>query len=218
MGSSSSTRRIVPTTPTRRWVGRIMQDRLWFFTSHRVFGYQNILAGRLLRTSTQNTPFYTPDPSRPALHQEDNISDGIRFTYQLTKKDKVNASWDFQHTNICLGCSPLVAPEATYTTKYADPNYLLQGKWTHLASNKLFFEVADSTLIFNWPNHRKPEAHGDLHSESQYRLPLQRAAGLEPGPARRQRIQPARLGELRHRFTRLQGGLHDAGSVAPRLV
>src|SRR5216684_4043844 len=139
--------------------GPIVQDRLWFFTSHRVFGYQNVLAGDFFNL-TQNTPLYTPDLSRPALHQEDNISDGIRFTNQLTKKDKVSASWDFQHTNICLGCSPLVAPEATYTTKYADPNYLLQGKWTHLASNKLFFEVADSSLIFNWPNHRKPEAQG----------------------------------------------------------
>jgi len=25
--------------------GPIKQDRLWFFTSHRVFGYQNLLAG-----------------------------------------------------------------------------------------------------------------------------------------------------------------------------
>ena len=139
--------------------GPLIQDRFWFFTSHRVFGYQNILAGNFYN-STQNTPFYTPDTSRPALHQEDNISDGVRFTYQLSKKDKVNASWDFQHTQICLGCSPLVAPEATYKTKYADPNYLLQGKWTRVQSNKVLFEVADSTLIFNWPNTRKPEATG----------------------------------------------------------
>ena len=90
-------------------------------------------------------------------------------------------SWDFQHTNICLGCSPLVAPEATYTTKYADPNYLLQGKWTHLASNKLFFEVADSTLIFNWPNHRKPEAPGisilNRNTGFRYNAPLASSLG-----------------------------------------
>ena len=160
--------------------GPIVQDRLWFFTSHRVFGYQNVLAGDFYNL-TQNTPFYTPDLSRPALHQEDNVSDGIRFTYQLSKKDKVNASWDFQHTNICLGCSPLVAPEATYTTKYADPNYLLQGKWTHLASNKLFFEVADSTLIFNWPNKRKPEATGisilNNNTGFRYNAPLASSLG-----------------------------------------
>jgi hypothetical protein len=145
-----------------------------------VFGYQNILAADFAN-STQNTPFYTPDTSRPALHQEDNISDGIRLTYQLSRRDKVSASWDFQHTNICLGCSPLVAPEATYTTKYADPNYLLQGKWTHLASSKLFFEVADSTLIFNWPNHRKPEAPGisilNNNTGFRYNAPLASSLG-----------------------------------------
>jgi hypothetical protein len=160
--------------------GPIKQDKMWFFTSHRVFGYQNVLAGDFFNL-TQNTPVYTPDLTRPALHQEDNISDGIRLTYQLSKKDKVNASWDFQHTNICLGCSPLVAPEATYTTKYADPNYLLQGKWTHLASSKLFFEVADSTLIFNWPNHRKPEAQGisilNNNNGFRYNAPLASSLG-----------------------------------------
>jgi Carboxypeptidase regulatory-like domain len=160
--------------------GPLMREKLWFFTSHRVFGYQNILAADFAN-STQNTPFYTPDTSRPALHQEDNISDGIRLTYQLSRRDKVSASWDFQHTNICLGCSPLVAPEATYTTKYADPNYLLQGKWTHLASSKLFFEVADSTLIFNWPNHRKPEAPGisilNNNTGFRYNAPLASSLG-----------------------------------------
>lgn len=160
--------------------GPIVQDRLWFFTSHRVFGYQNILANDWSNL-TQNTPVYTPDLSRPALHQEDNISDGMRFTYQLSRKDKVNASWDFQHTNICLGCSPLVAPEATYKTKYADPNYLLQGKWTRLQSSKLFFEVADSTLIFNWPNTRKPDATGisilNNNTGFRYNAPLASSLG-----------------------------------------
>jgi hypothetical protein len=160
--------------------GPIKRDKLWFFTSHRVFGYQNLLAGNWAN-ATQNTPFYTPDLSRPAVHQQDNISDGIRFTYQLSRKDKVSASWDFQHTNICLGCSPLVAPEATYVTKYADPNYLLQGKWTRLQSNRLLFEVADSTLIFNWPNRRKPEAQGvsilNANTGFRYNAPLASSLG-----------------------------------------
>ena len=45
--------------------GPIVQDKLWFFTSHRVFGYQNCLADNWSNL-TQNTPFYTPDLSRPA--------------------------------------------------------------------------------------------------------------------------------------------------------
>ena len=104
----------------------------------------------------------------------------------MATKDKLNISYDIQHSDLCLDCSPLIAPEATYTTSYANPNYLLQGKWTHLASNKLIWELANSTLIFNWPNYRQPEAANAISDlEWQYGLPVQRAAGLEPGPARR---------------------------------
>ena len=160
--------------------GPIFRDKLWFFTAHRVFGYQNWLAGNFANL-TQNTPFYTPDPTRPAIHQQDNVSDGIRLTYQLSTKDKIAVSYDFQHTNICLGCSPLVAPEATYKTKYADPNYLLQGKWTRVHSSRLLFEVADSTLIFNWPNSRKPEAQGisilNANTGFRYNAPLASSLG-----------------------------------------
>src|SRR5437016_5724587 len=137
--------------------GPIVRDKLWFFASIRGFGYKNLMAADYYNL-TQNTPFYTPDVSRPAPQQQDNRSAGLRFTYQVASKDKLNISYDIQHTDLCLGCSPLVAPEATYTTAYANPNYLLQGKWTHLASNRMIWELADSTLIFNWPDHRKPEA------------------------------------------------------------
>ena len=137
--------------------GPITRDKLWFFASVRGFGYKNIMAGDYWNL-TQNTPVYTPDLSRPAVQQQDNRSAGVRLTYQLAAKDKLNVSYDIQHTDLCLGCSPLIAPEATYTTSYANPNYLLQIKWTHLANNRLIWELADSTLIFNWPNHRKPEA------------------------------------------------------------
>jgi hypothetical protein len=137
--------------------GPLAKDKLWFFSAFRVFGYKNLLAGDYWNL-TQNTPVYTPDLSRPAPHQQDNKAFGVRFTWQIAAKDKANISYDIQHTDLCLYCSALRAPEATPITFYANPNYLLQGKWTHLQNNKLIWEIADSTLIFNWPNHRKPEA------------------------------------------------------------
>jgi len=150
--------------------GPIFRDKLWFFTAHRVFGYQNLLAGNFYN-STVGTPFYTPDLSRPALHQQDNWTTGVRFTYQLSSKDKIAVAWDLQHSAICLYCSPLVAPEATPKTTYASPNYLLQAKWSRIITPKLFFEAADSTLIFNWPNQRKDGGTGIsiLNSNTGYR-------------------------------------------------
>src|SRR5437899_1951965 len=161
--------------------GPIKRDTLWFFASIRGFGYKNLMAADYFNL-TQNTPFYTPDLSQPAIQQQDNRSAGVRFTYQVASKDKLNVSYDIQHTNLCLGCSPLVAPEATYTTSYANPNYLLQAKWTHLASNKMIWEIADSTLIFNWPNHRKPEAANAIsilngNTNFRYNAPLASSLG-----------------------------------------
>jgi outer membrane receptor protein involved in Fe transport len=58
---------------------------------------------------------------------------------------------------------------------------LLQGKWSRLISNRLFFEVADSTLIFNWPNRRKPEAQGisilNANTGFRYNAPLASSLG-----------------------------------------
>lgn len=160
--------------------GPIKQDRLWFFASLRGFGYQNIMAGNYWNL-TQNTPVYTPDLNRSARQEQDNISAGVRFTYQLASNDKLNISYDIQNTGLCLGCNPLVAPEATQVTHYANPNYLLQGKWTHLASSRLLWEMADSTLIFNWPNHRRPEAANAisiLNGNTGFRYNAPRASSL----------------------------------------
>jgi hypothetical protein len=160
--------------------GPIKQDKLWFFASLRGFGFKNIMAGNYWNL-TQNTPIYTPDLNRPAHQEQGNKSAGVRFTYQVATKDKLNVSYDIQNTGVCLGCDPLVAPEATQVTHYANPNYLLQGKWTHLASSKLLWEMADSTLIFNWPNHRQPEALNAisiLNGNTGFRYNAPRASSL----------------------------------------
>ena len=94
----------------------------------------------------------------------------------------------------------------------------LQGKWTHLASNKLFFEVADSTLIFNWPNHRKPEAPGisilNRNTGFRYNAPLASSLGQRVASESNQRGSMNYVTGS-HAF---KVGFTTAGSVAPRLV
>ena len=96
-----------------------------------------------------------------------------------------------QHTDLCLGCNPLVAPEATYLVHYADPNYLLQGKWTHLASNKLLFEAADSTLIFYHNRWRPPNSFGisilNANTGLRYNAPQASPMGLHEADESNQR-------------------------------
>ena len=59
---------------------------------------------------------------------------------------------------------------------------------------------------------------GHLDPQRQHRLPLQRAARVESRPACRQPVQSARVAQLRHRLARVQGGFHDPGGLASRVV
>jgi hypothetical protein len=137
--------------------GPIKRDKLWFYTSHRTFGFTNYVPGDFFN-ATQGTPVYTPDLSRPAEQYERNYTDGIRFTWQASQKNKFNISYDIENSKLCQSCTPLFAPEATWVTYYANPDYLMQAKWTNIASKRLLFELADSTLIFRWPNYRRRES------------------------------------------------------------
>ena len=137
--------------------GPIRKDKLWFFTSHRTFGFTNLVPGNYFN-ATQNTPVYTPDLSRQAEQYERNFTDGIRLTWQASERNKFNISYDIENSKLCQACTALLAPEATWVTFYANPDYLIQAKWTNLTSKRLLFELANSTLIFRWPNYRRPES------------------------------------------------------------
>src|SRR5262245_55579266 len=135
--------------------GPIFHDRLWFFTAHRVWGYRNLIAGNFYNL-TQGTLFYTPDPSQQAYIDEKNRTHSIRFTYQASRRNKLNFSWDLQDTCLChVSLTSLLAPEASQVRYYHNPNYLLQGKWSFIANSRLLFEAGNTTLIFDWPNYRQ---------------------------------------------------------------
>lgn len=65
--------------------GPIRQDRLWFFTSQRVWGNRNQVPG-VFWNKTQGTPFYTPDLERPWIRSQTNNSHSLRLTWQASKK------------------------------------------------------------------------------------------------------------------------------------
>jgi len=135
--------------------GPIFADKLWFFTAHRVWGYRNLIAGNFYN-KTQGSLFYTPDASQQAYIDEKNRTHSIRFTYQASRRNKLNFSWDLQDTCLChVSLTSLLAPEASQVRYYHNPNYLLQGKWSFIANSRLLFEAGNTTLIFDWPNYRQ---------------------------------------------------------------
>src|ERR1700674_904373 len=131
--------------------GAIKQDRLWFFTAHRHWGQSSTIAN-LFHNAAQSGFLYTPDLSQPATSVEWNYSDNIRLTSQLSKKNKVTLSYDYQDNCSCqvnLATALNVAWEAVQRSHYV-PSYLIQSTWSYPATNRLLFEAGWTTLHFDF--------------------------------------------------------------------
>jgi len=69
--------------------GPVKKDRLWFYTAHRWWGAGEYIPATYFNT-TQHTPVYTPDLTRPAFTDISQQDNGVRLTWQVSSKHKVN--------------------------------------------------------------------------------------------------------------------------------
>jgi hypothetical protein len=144
--------------------GPIKQDALWFFTAHRSWGNSSRVAG-VFENKTPQSWFYTPDLEKQAIVDYRNRAHSLRLTWQASRRNKFNLSYDLQDNCDChrdLGDGTR-SPEATAIFSYS-PNYLVQGSWSFPLSNKLLFEAGGTGLLFDWPNLRQPGVTPDTIS------------------------------------------------------
>jgi Carboxypeptidase regulatory-like domain len=69
--------------------GPLKKDRLWFWTAHRYWGYEQIRTNTFYE-SDQSTFVFTPDLSRPGTETQRNASDDLRLTWQMTPRNKLS--------------------------------------------------------------------------------------------------------------------------------
>src|SRR5437899_2209244 len=69
--------------------GPLMKDKLWFFTAHRYWGYEQIRTNTFYEKN-QSTFVFTPDFSRPGTETQRNVSDDVRLTWQMSPKNKLS--------------------------------------------------------------------------------------------------------------------------------
>ena len=67
--------------------GPLKKDKLWFWTAHRYWGYEQI------RTNTfyEKNPFdfvFDADPNRPGTESQHNVNDDIRLTWQISPQQQ----------------------------------------------------------------------------------------------------------------------------------
>jgi hypothetical protein len=69
--------------------GPLMRDKLWFWTAHRYWGYQQIRTNTFYEKD-QSTFVFTPDLTRPGTETQRNVNDDVRLTWQMTPKNKLS--------------------------------------------------------------------------------------------------------------------------------
>jgi hypothetical protein len=130
--------------------GPIKKDKLWFYYGSRWTGIRNQWAGSYWN-ATQGTRFYTPDLDRPAAREDDMWSHGVRLTYQINEKNKLNVFADAQH-NVTKGNvnSIVTAPEAVVIWDFT-PQGLYQATWTSPRTSRFLLEGGASFAVSAWP-------------------------------------------------------------------
>jgi hypothetical protein len=137
--------------------GPLVKDKLWFHTAHRWWGNQNYVAG-VYFNATPTAFRYTPDLSRPAIEEKYQRSNNLRFTWQISRRNKLTVYYDNQYQCLCFqgvagagagtgtGAST-ISPEATQRHSY-HPDYNIQAKWSAPLTNKLLLEAGSAMVAF----------------------------------------------------------------------
>lgn len=130
--------------------GPIKRDRLWYFATMR---YQiadsyvtNMWANR--NVGDPNAWTYEPDLDRPATDDNWYANGSVRFTWQMTKRHKLNIFWDEQRK--CERCSEVSTNNSTTAPEASSPGYIpgkrqwwrvQQVNWTAPLTDKLLLDV-----------------------------------------------------------------------------
>jgi hypothetical protein len=127
--------------------GPVKKDKAWYFSSLRWQGSKNLKSGIFYNTTT-GTPFYTPDPNRPADRREYDRFYSGRVTWQASPRNKVNFFADLQDVCQCAR-EGFTAPEATFGLHFW-PQRLFQVTWSSPRSNRLVLDAGVSAVISDW--------------------------------------------------------------------
>ncbi len=142
--------------------GRILRDKLWFYTASRISGTGQYQTGNFYN-KTQGSMVYTPDESRPAFTKERFRDITARVTWQASPKNRFAGLLSVQKNCTCFYMlvepAVLTAPEAVGQHTYS-PLYIPMATWTSPATSKLLFEAAGSAQIAT--NHTKRQLEVDL--------------------------------------------------------
>jgi hypothetical protein len=124
----------------------IMQDKLWWLSSVRFWGYNNFAPNALDKSGKQ------------IVDDNDLRAWTNRGTLQINGKNKVSGMYDYLpkfrgHRDIELGT---VSPEATVVQR-TPKSFDVQAKWTSTLTSKVLVEAGYSENYYDYTLHYQPE-------------------------------------------------------------
>lgn len=138
--------------------GPIKQDKLWFFASGRYWGSKTYVANVFYdrNANNPNAWFYDPDFGRPAYNFSDAKDVRLRFTWQVSPRNKLNLGWIEQ---VACNCPTTVDAAAQSVEASRKHHFPVQRQpivtWRSPVTNRLLLESAVSHK-FERASHDKP--------------------------------------------------------------
>jgi hypothetical protein len=144
--------------------GPIAKDKLWYYFTARYNGANNYVAGMFENLNRGNADAWTYVPSTTQA-VDDRIWKGasLRFTWQLTPRNKVNLFWDEQSR--CVDCvnggTAVISPEGQ-APSYSFPNRVQQATWISPVTSRILFEAGWGDYLANWGSRERPDLNRSL--------------------------------------------------------
>jgi hypothetical protein len=141
--------------------GPIMKDKLWYFANARAQGsktdvtnlYYNLNAGKPAAWT------YSPNLSQQAYSDRTWDNAGLRLTWQLSERNKLNLYWDEE--SICGHCTgatglnqlpdPLTSPEANGIGDIS-PQRARQITWSSPVTSRVLLQAGLGAFNYTWGN------------------------------------------------------------------
>ena len=129
--------------------GPLKKDKLWFWTAHRFWGYEQIRTNTFYE-GNPNDFVFDPDRSRPGTETQKNGSLDLRLTWQMSPKNKLSAYYNYaprrtEHWTLVS----TTQPDAS-NLQNLPVNHFETMTFRSTLSSRLLFEAAAGNMTEIW--------------------------------------------------------------------
>ncbi len=129
--------------------GPIKRDKLWFWTAHRYWGYEQVRTNTFYE-GNPNDFVFDPDLSRPGTETQENGSLDLRLTWQISPKNKISGYYNYapRKTDHWTLVST-IQPDAS-NLQNLPVNHFETLTFRSTISSRLLFEAAAGNMTEIW--------------------------------------------------------------------